>query len=274
MTSSTDVPGVLAKDINDAATVLEVIAGHDQHDATSLVSKKVKYTLTAKFDWKNIRVGVPDFKVTGPVKKEFDRMVSNLKKSGAKIVKISLPSTEYAIAAYYIITPSEVSSNLARFDGLRFGTHKGKKKISESYEAVREAGFGPEVKRRIMLGTYCLSAGYYDAYYIRAQKVRTKIINEFAKAFSRCDVIMTPTTPTPAFKIGAKKKNPLEMYMEDVFLAPASLAGLPAISVPVAKDPLPIGIQLIAPSQSEARLLAISRSVESLGIDRFMQPNV
>ncbi len=274
MTSSTDVPGVLAKNVKDAATVLEVIAGHDQRDATSLVSKKVKYSLPAKFDWKNVRVGVPDFKVTGVVKKEFDRTLDQIKKAGAKIVKISLPSTEYAIAAYYIITPSEVSSNLARFDGLRFGSTKGKKKISESYEAVREAGFGPEVKRRIMLGTYCLSAGYYDAYYIRAQKVRTKIINEFAKAFSRCDIILTPTTPTPAFKIGAKTKNPLEMYLEDLFLAPASLAGLPAVSVPVSKIPLPIGIQIIAPIQEEARLLSISQALESFGIDRFVQPNV
>ncbi len=274
MTSSTDVPGVLAKDVRDAALVLQTIAGHDTLDATSLPTKKTKYTLSSKIDWKNVRIGVPDFKVSGPVKKEFDRTIGEIKKAGAKIVKVSLPSSEYAIAAYYIITPSEVSSNLARFDGLRFGSTKGKKKISESYEAVRESGFGPEVKRRIMLGTYCLSAGYYDAYYIRAQKVRTKIISEFTNAFSRCDLIMTPTTPTPAFKIGSKNKKPLEMYLEDLFLAPSSLAGLPAISVPAAKSPLPIGIQIIAPLQAEARLLSISQAIESFGIDRFVQPNV
>ncbi len=274
MTSSTDVPGVLAKDVADAATVLELIAGYDQRDATSMAVKKTAYKPKSTFDLKNIRIGIPDFKVSGSVKKEFDRTVAAAKKSGAKIVKISLPSTEFAIAAYYIITPSEVSSNLARFDGLRFGARSGTKKLSESYETVRELGFGPEAKRRIMLGTYCLSAGYYDAYYIRAQKVRTKIINEFAKAFARCDAIMTPTTPTAAFKIGSKNKKPLEMYMEDLFLAPASLAGLPAISIPAAKNPLPIGIQLIAPIQSEARLLSISQAVESFGIDRFVQPNV
>jgi len=277
MTSSTDVPGILAKNSDDAATVLNVISGHDERDATSLYSKPLAHKKA--FSLKGIRIGIPKeqaaVKLAPAIKKEYERLIAELKKAGAKIVSVSLPSSDFALAAYYVITPSEISSNLARFDGLRFGLHDAKqKKLGGSYEGVREAGFGPEVKRRIMLGTYCLSAGYYDAYYVRAQKVRSKVIAEYKKAFMRCDILLTPTTPAPAFKLGAQTKNPLKMYLEDYFLVPASLAGLPAVSIPLAKKPLPIGLQLTAPLLEEGTLLAAARALEEFAIDRYTQANL
>ncbi len=266
MTSSTDVPGTLTKSVEDAAMILTEIAGNDPQDSTTATSKIPDYAQIKKVNWKNLKIGIPkelkNVSVAPVVKKSLDRIVNEIKKQGGKIVEISLPSNEYALAAYYIITPSEVSSNLARYDGIRFGD-KG-----------RENGFGPEVKRRIMLGTYCLSSGYYDAYYIRAQKVRTKIIADFNKAFERCDLIMTPTTPTTAFKLGAKTSDPLKMYLEDSFGVPASLAGLPAISIPASKKPLPIGVQLIAPIFQDAKLLAAAQALESLTVDRTQRPNI
>lgn len=257
MTSSTDVPGIIAKTSEDSAVVLSEIEGHDEHDATSLYSKKFKLPKTANL--KNLRIGLPkeltSAKISPIVKKQFDRFKAELKKAGAKLIPLTLPSTDFALAAYYVITPSEISSNLGRFDGLRFGKSR--------------ADFGPEVRRRIILGTYCLSAGYYDAYYLRAQKVRTKVIEEYTQAFKRCDVILTPTTPTPAFKFGSNTKDPVKMYLEDYFLVPASLAGLPAVSIPLSKKPLPIGAQLIAPALSEEKLLAVARACEALTIDRL-----
>lgn len=276
MTSSTDVPGVLAKSSEDAALVLETIAGGDERDATSLKAKAAVYAVgKITEDLKGLRVGIPkDIKASAAVEKAFEHMKQAMRQRGAKLVTISMPSMKYAIAAYYIITPSEISSNLARFDGLRFGDNKAKqKKLAGAYEAVRDAGFGPEVKRRIMIGTYCLSAGYYDAYYLRAQKVRTVIINEFKRAFENCDIIMTPTTPSVAFKTGAKK-NPLQMYLEDEFLIPASFAGLPAISIPAAKIPMPIGVQYIAPFLQEKKMLRIAAICERLGIDHTASVNV
>ena len=276
MTSSTDVPGILAKNSTDAATVLEVIAGRDERDATSLETKKISYLpQEATSSLQGLVIGVPkDSNASKEVEASFEHMKQEMKKHGAKFISISLPSIKYAVAAYYIITPSEVSSNLARFDGLRFGKRNtGSKKFNEAYEAVREAGFGGEVKRRIMLGTYCLSAGYYDAYYLRAQKVRTLIIDEFNAAFKKCDLIMTPTTPTSAFKKGAKK-TPLSMYLEDQFLIPASFGGMPAISIPGSKKPLPTGIQFIAPFLEEKKLLQVASICEGLAIDRNAHPNV
>lgn len=280
MTSSTDVPGCLTKTSLDSALVLSVIAGIDNHDATTVNTKIPYYTkINKNFSWKNITIGLPkeinSFPVSANIKKSFEKMKADIKKAGGKFVNISLPSTEFGLAAYYIITPCEISSNLARFDGLRFGLARtGSKKLAGSYEAVREAGFGEEVKRRIILGTYCLSAGYYEAYYLRAQKVRTKIIAEFNKAFKVCDVIMTPTTPSSAFAFGAKSKDPLKMYLEDYFLVPASLAGLPAISVPLAKRPLPTAVQFISPSLSENKLLTIAEACEKFSLDHDIKPNL
>jgi len=266
MTSSTDVPGCLTKTVADAALVLQAIAGYDPKDVTTVSDSVPAYDKLAKtFNWKGVRVGIPKEVAAATlspiVKKSFDRTIQAIKRAGGTIVSISLPSNNFALAAYYIITPSEISSNLARFDGLRFG---GK----------RETDFGPEVKRRIMLGTYCLSAGYYDAYYLRAQKVRTKIIAEFNKAFARCDFIMTPTTPTPAFKIGAKNKKPLLMYLEDMFLVPQDLTGLPAVSVPASRIPLPVGIHLIAPMLAEKGLLSVAAACENFAEDQHIQPEL
>ncbi len=276
MTSSTDVPGVLAKSSEDAALVLETIAGRDERDATSLKTKLTSYAVgKITEDLKGISVGIPkDIKTSPAVAKAFEHMKEAMRQRGAKFVSISMPAMKYAVAAYYIITPSEISSNLARFDGLRFGANNTKQKnLAGAYEAVRDAGFGPEVKRRIMIGTYCLSAGYYDAYYLRAQKLRTVIINEFKKAFEKCDIIMTPTTPSVAFKAGAKK-NPLQMYLEDEFLIPASFAGLPAISIPAAKIPMPVGVQYIAPFMQEKKMLRVAAICERLGIDHNASVNV
>jgi len=270
MTSSTDTPGCLTKDVTDAALVLQYLAGLDDKDATTIAKSVPDYKkYSNKLSLKNIKFGIPkeinNFPVSSIVKKTFADIKNNIKKAGGKVVAITLPSLDFALAAYYVITPCEISSNLARFDGLRFGlNHDAKQKLATAYENVREAGFGDEVKRRIILGTYCLSAGYYEAYYLRAQKVRTKIINEYAKAFKNCDVIMTPTTPTPAFTLGAKTKNPLSMYLEDYFLVPASLAGLPAVSLPLNKQPLPLGLELIAPSFAEAKLLNVAAACEKL----------
>jgi len=280
MTSSTDVPGCITKNVTDAAYVLQVIAGVDKNDATTVTKNIPDYSKAVKnFSWKNITIGLPkeidSFPVAPNVKKSFLKMKADIKRAGGKFVNINLPSIEFALAAYYIITPCEISSNLARFDGLRFGLSKTEnKKLAMAYESVREAGFGAEVKRRIILGTYCLSAGYYEAYYLRAQKVRTKIINEFNKAFKLCDCIMTPTTPTSAFTFGAKTKDPLKMYLEDYFLVPASLAGLPAISVPLVKKPLPTAVQFITNAFNENQLLSIAAASEKFSLDHDLKPNL
>ncbi|MCX6792622.1 MAG: Asp-tRNA(Asn)/Glu-tRNA(Gln) amidotransferase subunit GatA [Candidatus Falkowbacteria bacterium] len=280
MTSSTDVPGCITKTVEDSALVLQTMAGLDKNDATTVDKKVPDYSKSLKnFNWKNITIGIPKEIESAPiaanVKKSWLKMKEDIKRAGGKFVNISLPSIEYALAAYYIITPCEISSNLARFDGLRFGlTKEDNKIIATAYEKVREAGFGSEVKRRIILGTYCLSAGYYEAYYLRAQKVRTKIINEFNKAFKACDIIMTPTTPSSAFAFGSKTKDPLKMYLEDYFLVPASLAGLPAISVPLAKKPLPTAVQFISPIFNEAKLLAIAAASEEFSLDHDLKPTL
>jgi len=275
MTSSTDVPGCLTKNSEDAYLVLKHILGYDPKDSTSLNNKKQLSSKLAKQSLKNLKIGIPK-EISGLSKKvdsSFKKFKEDLKKAGAKIVLLDMPSVDYALAAYYIITPCEISSNLARFDGLRFGSSVKASKLSGSYEATREANFGPEVKRRIILGTYCLSAGYYEAYYLRAQKLRTKVINDFKKSFDKCDFIITPTTPTEAFEI-AKKKDPLKMYLEDIFLVPASLAGLPALSIPVSKKPLPIGLQIIGNFLDEQRLLSVASAFEELAVDRSAQPNL
>ena len=251
MTSSTDVPGPITKTVEDAGIVQAAISGSDRNDFTTADVPVPDYDKEIKNNIKGIKIGVPhEFFLKGidkEVEKKVREAIESLKKQGAEIVDISLPHTKYALPAYYIITPCEISSNLGRFDGIRYGLSEQAeaKSLAEIYLKTRGKGFGAEAKRRIMLGTYALSAGYYDAYYLQAQKVRTIIIEEFASAFKEVDVIITPTTPDIAFKFDANK-DPLKMYLEDIFTLSPSLAGLPAISVPCGTvDKMPVGCQII-----------------------------
>ena len=263
MTSSTDVPGVIAKTVSDAALVTELLAGADEQDATSTSEAfhQVK-------DWTQMTVGVvKDFQSSGAdgaIIKKIEQTVHWLKEQGVKVIDVNLPHAKYGVSVYYIITPAEISSNLARFDGLRFGFHDDKaENLAEEYLANRGGGFGDEVKRRIMLGTYILSAGYHDAYYLRAQKVRSRIIEDFTHAFNQVDLLLAPTTPSCAFKLGSQSGDPLKMYLEDYFLTPASLAGLPAVSVPAGLiGNLPFGLQIIGPKFGDLNVLALADACE------------
>jgi len=267
MTSSTDVPGPLTKTVEDADIVLSVIAGHDENDATTPEVKVDNYT-TSSPNIKGLTIGLPkEYFIEGinpGVREAVEKAVTKIKELGAEIKEISLPHTKYGIPVYYIITPSEISSNLGRFDGIRYGfTAKEVKNLKEIYSKTRGEGFGAETKRRIMLGTYVLSAGYYDAYYKQAQKVRTKIKDELDAALEEVDVIITPTQPDIAFKIGAKSEDPLQMYLEDIFVAPASLAGLPAISIPAGlSEKMPVGLQIIGKRFDEEMLFRIGNAFE------------
>ncbi len=274
MTSSTDVVGPLAKTVYDAALVLKAIAGDDERDATTAPEAIEAYEKEiAHKSLKGLRVGLP----AEYYLKDLDREVAarimaaadKLKAAGAELINLSLPYTKYGIPVYYIITPSEVSSNLARFDGIGWGLAKTEAdNLQAFYKATRGAGFGPEAKRRIMLGTYTLSAGYYEAYYKKAQAVRTLIIQDFERAFKTVDILLTPTSPHPAFKIGERVNDPLAMYLEDIFVTGASLAGLPAISVPVGTveveegKRMPIGAQLIGPRLKEGLILRAASILE------------
>lgn len=275
MTSSTDVIGPLAKTTIDAALVLKVIAGVDSRDATTAPEKVADYekNIIAGQDLKGLTIGWPkeyfikelDASVAARIREAADK----LRAAGANLKEVSLPYTKYGIPVYYIITPSEISSNLARFDGIGWGlTQNETADLQEFYKHSRGAGFGPEVKRRIMLGTYALSSGYYDAYYKKAQAVRTLIIEDFKAAFKEVDLLLTPTAPHPAFKIGEQVDDPLAMYLEDIFVTGASLAGLPAISVPAGlvehkgNEPLPVGAQLIGPRLAEGLLLKVAKFLE------------
>lgn len=263
MTSSTDVPGVIAKTVSDAALVTELLAGADEQDATSTSEAfhQVK-------DWTQMTVGVvKDFQSSGAdgaIIKKIEQTVHWLKEQGVKVIDVNLPHAKYGVSVYCIITPAEISSNLARFDGLRFGFHDDKaENLAEEYLANRGGGFGDEVKRRIMLGTYILSAGYHDAYYLRAQKVRSRIIEDFTHAFNQVDLLLAPTTPSCAFKLGYQSGDPLKMYLEDYFLTPASLAGLPAVSVPAGLiGNLPFGLQIIGPKFGDLNVLALADACE------------
>ncbi len=263
MTSSTDVPGVIAKTVSDAALVTELLAGADEQDATSTSEDfhQVK-------DWTQMTVGVvKDFQSSGAdgaIIKKIEQTVHWLKEQGVKVIDVNLPHAKYGVSVYCIITPAEISSNLARFDGLRFGFHDDKaENLAEEYLANRGGGFGDEVKRRIMLGTYILSAGYHDAYYLRAQKVRSRIIEDFTHAFNQVDLLLAPTTPSCAFKLGSQSGDPLKMYLEDYFLTPASLAGLPAVSVPAGLiGNLPFGLQIIGPKFGDLNVLALADACE------------
>ncbi|MFA6529477.1 MAG: Asp-tRNA(Asn)/Glu-tRNA(Gln) amidotransferase subunit GatA [Patescibacteria group bacterium] len=274
MTSSTDVVGPLAKTVYDAALVLKAIAGDDDRDATTAPEAINAYEKEAENkSLKGLRVGLPEEyylkDLDGEVAARLIAAADKLKAAGAELVKVSLPYTKYGIPVYYVITPSEVSSNLARFDGIGWGLAKTETdNLQEFYKATRGAGFGPEAKRRIMLGTYALSAGYYDAYYKKAQAVRTLIIKDFEEAFKKVDILLTPTSPHAAFKIGQQVNDPLAMYLEDVFAVGASLAGLPAISVSVGTieveegKRMPIGAQLVGPRLKEGLVIKVARILE------------
>ncbi len=269
MTSSTDVVGPITKTVKDAAIVYQVIAGEDVKDVNTYPGRR---DFGLKEDITGLKIGLPkeyyDTSLNPKIADSLKQAKEWLEEAGAVPVEVSLPNTKYAIPAYYIITPSEISSNLARFDGIAWGYQtESDADLQEFYKKSRGEGFGAEAKRRIMLGTFALSSGYYDAYYKKAQAVRTLINQDFSLAFNECDVLLVPTQTQPAFKIGAKSADPLSMYLEDVYLTSASLAGLPAISVPVglvAVDgvDLPIGAQIIAPLGSEGSLLSAAKALE------------
>lgn len=275
LASSLDQIGPVSRNVLDAAMLQDLIAGHDPHDSTSLPESLGSMTEAAKkLDVKGMRIGVIK-QLTGAgfqpgVTEAFNHSLELLQQAGAEIVEVSCPSFEYAIAAYYLILPAEASSNLAKFDSVRFGlrvTPEGNPTIERVMAATREAGFGPEVKRRIILGTYALSSGYYDAYYGSAQKVRTLIQRDFDAAFAQADVLVSPTAPTTAFKLGEKLEDPLAMYLNDIATIPANLAGIPGMSIPngIASDTqLPTGIQLLAPARADARLYHVGAALEKM----------
>ena len=270
MASSTDVIGPLTTNVNDAAAVLDVIAGRDELDSTTINRDPAGYQLNTKYEIRNTKVGViKEYLVEGlepGVKQVIDSALDKLKDAGAEVSEVSLPSLPLALAVYYIVCPAEVSSNLARYDGQRYGySDQAAHDLLSSYELSREKGFGAEAKRRIMIGTYVLSSGYYDAYYRKAQTVRTKIINEFAKAFDKCDVLLGPTSPTTAFKIGEKVNDPLSMYLSDIMTVAANMSGNPAVSLPAGtSNGLPVGLQLIGPMRGDRQLLKIARACEEV----------
>jgi len=273
--SSLDQVGPLANSVEDAAAILQVIAGRDANDSTSSNVEVADYPGALAGDVRGLRVGVPREcygKGLDPdVKEKVEAAIKKFAGLGAEIVEVSLPHTEYAVPVYYLIATAEASSNLARYDGVRYGFRAEEAStLKEMYSRTRDQGFGAEVKRRIMLGTYALSAGYYDAYYGKAQRVRALIEQDFRSAFTSCDVIATPTAPTPAFKLGEKTENPLEMYLSDIYTITANLAGVPGISLPcgLSSNGLPIGIQLIGRRFDEGALLRAAYNLEqALGFD-------
>lgn len=266
--SSLDQIGPFTKDVEDCAHVLNAIAGYDSMDSTSAKVEVEDYTKYLNQDIKGMKIGIPKEYFAEGLNPEIRGIIENgievLKKLGAEIKEISLPMSKYALAVYYILASSEASSNLARFDGIRYGYRANDfEDVVDLYVKSRSQGFGDEVKRRIMLGTYALSAGYYDAYYKKALKVRTLIIEEYKKAFEEVDVILTPTSPSVAFKIGEKSNNPLEMYLSDIYTVPINIAGVPAISIPAGfVDGLPVGMQLIGDYFKEGTLIKISHAFE------------
>jgi aspartyl-tRNA(Asn)/glutamyl-tRNA(Gln) amidotransferase subunit A len=272
--SSLDQAGPLTRDVTDAALMLRHMVGHDRRDSTSLEFPGSIET-PRREDLKGIRLGVPEDLTTAEglepgVRESFDATLALAERLGASIEPCRLPHAPHALSAYYLIAPAEASANLARFDGVRYGLRvDGDQDLVTMYSRTRQAGFGPEVKRRIMLGTYALSSGYYDAYYGTAQKVRTKIAEDFRAAFERFDFVVTPTSPGTAFELGAKTADPLAMYLNDFFTVPMSLAGIPAVSIPSGlSDGLPVGFQLAGPAFSESRLLDTAYALErAIGFD-------
>jgi len=269
--SSLDRIGPFAANIADAAAVMRVIAGHDANDSTSTPVAVPEYTAEMEKPLNGLRIGVPeDYFGAGldpEVKEKVQAGITLCEKLGCRRIPLQMPHTDYAIATYYIIATAEASSNLARYDGVRYGLRVPGTTLMDMYRKTRAQGFGAEVKRRIMLGTYALSSGYYDAYYLRAQKVRSLIAQDFADAFQKVDAILTPTAPTPAFKLGEKTDDPLQMYLADIYTVTGSLAGVPGISVPCGKTRagLPVGLQIFGPHFSESRVLQLARAFEKAG---------
>ena len=268
--SSLDQAGPMARDVRDCAIMLEAMAGFDPKDSTSLDLPVPAWEVGLNSDLKGKRIGIPkEYRLDGideDIAKMWDNGIAWLKDAGAEIVDISLPHTKYALPAYYIIAPAEASSNLARYDGVRFGLRDLPEGagLQDMYAATRAAGFGEEVRRRIMIGTYVLSAGFYDAYYTQAQKIRALIARDFDNAWASCDIILAPTAPSAAFGLGEKNADPLSMYLNDVFAVPASLAGLPAMSVPggLSKEGLPMGLQIIGKALDEQAVLNAGLAIE------------
>jgi aspartyl-tRNA(Asn)/glutamyl-tRNA(Gln) amidotransferase subunit A len=258
--SSLDQIGPFARTVEDLALVASVVCGHDPLDATSAAAAVPDFTAALESDLAGLRVGVPRAFLARGVEAEtmarFEEALAVLAAAGARVVEVTLPSLPHAVATYYLVATAEASSNLARYDGVRYGLRaEGASELRALYGRTRDSGFGPEVKRRIILGTFALSSGYYDAYYLRAQKVRTLVRLDFERAFESCDVIATPTTPAPAFRLGEKTEDPLQMYLEDIFTVPANLAGIPAISLPCGlASGLPVGLQLLGRPMDEATL--------------------
>ncbi len=266
--SSLDQVGPLTRDVADCALMLEAIAGHDPKDSTSVDTSVPKYSAGLASGVKGLKIGLPkEYFIDGldpDVQHAMTAAIETYRRLGAEFVDISLPHTDYAVATYYLIATAEASSNLARYDGVRFGHRAEAAGLLDMYTKSRSEGFGTEVKRRIMLGTYALSSGYYDAYYVKAQKVRTLIMNDFMSAFSHVDVMLTPVAPTPAFKIGEKINDPLQMYLSDIFTIPVNLAGTCAMSLPAgfSAHGLPIGLQLIGKPFAEETILRAGYAFE------------
>jgi aspartyl-tRNA(Asn)/glutamyl-tRNA(Gln) amidotransferase subunit A len=274
--SSLDHPGPMARTVRDVAIVLRVMAGHDPRDSTSAAVPVPDFEAALTGDIRGLRVGIPkEYRVDGmpdEIEALWQQGVEWLRAAGAEPVEISLPMTKYALPAYYIIAPAEASSNLARYDGVRFGLRIEGDSLDEMYELTRAAGFGAEVRRRVLIGTYVLSAGYYDAYYLKAQRVRALIAQDFASAFERVDCILTPTAPSAAFAIGENSGDPIAMYLNDVFTVPANLAGLPAISVPagLSGDGLPLGLQITGRAFDEETVLRVAAVLEDAASFRHL----
>lgn len=266
--SSLDQAGPIAKTVKDAAILLESMSGYDPKDSTSLNVDVPKWSKACGQSIKGLRIGIPkEYTIDGmpeEIQALWDQGVEWMKAAGAEIVPISLPHTKYALPAYYVVAPAEASSNLARYDGMRYGLRVEGEDLADTYERTRTEGFGQEVRRRIMIGTYVLSAGYYDAYYLRAQKVRTRIVQDFQNAWQKCDAILTPTAPSAAFAVGRKVSDPVQMYLNDIFTVTTNLAGLPGISVPAGldKNGLPLGLQLIGRALDEETVFKAASALE------------
>lgn len=268
--SSFDSIGPFANSVEDTALVLEVLAGYDVNDSTSINTKTKSYSSLSDNNEQKLKIGIPkEYFAEGlsvEIKEQIENVIQKLKEMNFSVEEVSLPHTDFAIATYYILTTAEASSNLARFDGARYGYRSNQSSsLLKMYKSSRSEGFGSEVKRRIMLGTYVLSSGYYDAYYKKAQQVRRKIKEDFINAFSKVDVLLTPTTPTTAFKLGEKTTDPIEMYLSDIFTTSANLAGIPGINIPIGKDKnnLPIGLQLLANQFEEEKLLQLGAILQN-----------
>ena len=266
--SSLDQAGPMTRDVKDCSLLFEVMSSYDQKDSTSVDFKRGNYLKELNNSIKGKKIGIPkEYRVVGMPKEIEDlwqKGINIIKEAGAEIVNISLPNTKYALPAYYIVAPAEASSNLARYDGVKYGFRSKGENLIDMYEKTRSEGFGNEVKRRIMIGTYVLSSGYYDAYYLKAQKVRKLIKNDFDEVYKKVDAILTPSTPSSAFKIGEKTNDPVSMYLNDIFTVPINLAGLPAISIPAGFDSkgYPLGLQIIGKAFEEQNILNIAYSME------------